>query len=230
MRSLRAGRDRGRVTTLTTHRPPRRHRPRSSEGARAPSALAERRLRCAFLAQRTEDAPLALVNPQVVDARFTSAHQPVLVELPQLVPAGIRDPPSAHGPFRPGRPSKHFEVTRRLPRFSKSQIPRRGRAATRDAERIRDPLPRANFDTSAIGLACIADAELRLMAAGFTLGVRKPHKPGAAAESWEEIAARVRRLDDGRGNRRASCSDGRTPRGFARAGVGPTAARPCSRT
>ena len=55
-------------------------------GARAPSALTERGLRCAFLVYSiTEDAPLACVNPQVVDARFTSAHQPVRVELPQLV-------------------------------------------------------------------------------------------------------------------------------------------------
>lgn len=40
-----------------------------------------------------------------------------------------------------------------------------------------------------------------LAAAGFTLGVRRPRKPGAQAETWEETAIRVRRLgSDRRGN------------------------------
>ena len=40
-----------------------------------------------------------------------------------------------------------------------------------------------------------------LMTAGFVHGVRKPHKPGGKAESWEMTAMRIRRLgDDHRGN------------------------------
>src|SRR6478672_969059 len=57
-------------------------------------SLTQRRLRCAVLVRsRAEDAPLGLVDPQVVDARLSSAHQAMLVELPQLV--AVASPPLA---------------------------------------------------------------------------------------------------------------------------------------
>src|SRR5262249_29870115 len=42
---------------------------------------------------RPEDSPLALVDRDVVDARLSPAHQPVLVELPELV--AVAAPPAA---------------------------------------------------------------------------------------------------------------------------------------
>jgi hypothetical protein len=63
------------------------------------------------------------------------------------------------------------------------------------------PLPRTALDAVTAELRRAWDddilTQLQLMGAGFAWGLHKPgSKPGAAPESWEKIAARVRRLGD----------------------------------
>ena len=56
--------------------------------------LAQRELSPVLVGRpRPEDAALALLDQQVVDARFAAAHEPVLVELPELV--AVAAPPVA---------------------------------------------------------------------------------------------------------------------------------------
>src|SRR5690242_10648791 len=61
---------------------------------RHPARLLERELRAAFgLGTGTEDAPLGLLDRDVVDAGLPAAHQAVLIELPEFV--AVAAPPPA---------------------------------------------------------------------------------------------------------------------------------------
>src|SRR3954471_10054776 len=74
--------------------PASRSRSKGASRARPSSRLAERDFLTAFrFWPRAEDAPLTRVDLHVVDACLTPAHEPVLVELPELV--AIAAPPLA---------------------------------------------------------------------------------------------------------------------------------------
>lgn len=91
------------------------------------------------------------------------------------------------------------------PVFSKDDVPSIPDELGGDAQNAKAP-PRTAVEAVYRELRRVwesddAYARQRLMAAGFVLGVRKPFKPGGHAESWEETAARLRRVGgDLRGN------------------------------
>src|SRR5262249_38073438 len=67
---------------------------RGRTGSGSDRGLAQRRLLSSLcIGPRPEDAPLGLLDREVVDARLAPAHQSVLVELPQLV--AVASPPAS---------------------------------------------------------------------------------------------------------------------------------------